>query len=310
MNSNIRKIALSLLPIFILAFVSSPSFAVTITVQNVPTSITQEQEFEVDIELTGAQTNSTNYLRGAFAHENSSTSYFGWTYSYRKESSSSEWYEGNPLDAKKFSAIDINAEGKWSGKLKVKPNLQDSAFKGKGNYNFKVGRYTESGNGPDWSNTMSVFIHAPDPTPTPTVTHTPTPTPTKVPTSTPTLTPTRTPTPTKVPTPTKSPTPKPTSTKTVASPTSKSKPLALDANGDVLAASESESLLQLESEEKDIMGVDLLPTPTPTQAPTAPTKVLSESTSPQFVILVALGIVFLGACGILTYRNYFKNKNG
>lgn len=116
------------------------------------------------------------------------------------------------------------------------------------------------------------------------------------------------PTPTKVPTPTKSPTPKPTSTQTTSTKIS-SKPLAVNASGDVLAAADT-SPLSLESEKKDIMGVDLVPSPTPTQGPTAPTKVLGQSNiNNQFVILIAVGVVLVLSCGILLIRKYFAHAS-
>ncbi len=55
--------------------------------------------------------------------------------------------------------VQTNEEGKWEGKIKVRPDSLDSGFKGTGDYHFKVGRYTSSGNGPVWSNELSLKIN-------------------------------------------------------------------------------------------------------------------------------------------------------
>ena len=55
--------------------------------------------------------------------------------------------------------ITTDASGTWSGNLEVKPDKNDNDFKGTGNYIFKVGRYTQGGSGPAWSNEITVKIN-------------------------------------------------------------------------------------------------------------------------------------------------------
>ena len=165
------------------------------------------------------------------------------------------------------------------------------------------GRSTDGGS--TWisfsSPTKNTTNGSPMPTSTPTPSPAPSATNTPTPTKTPMPTPIRTPTPTKTPTPIKTPTPTPVKTPT-PTPTPTSKPKS-----------------NLPS-----------PTPTPRNQSSAPTSVLGEKTKintptptisskPQEFaqnnlakILIGLGVVFIGACGILAfraYRNNFKNEN-
>ncbi len=54
-----RVIILTLLYLF---FGVSPIFAVTVTISNIPSTIT-DQPFNMDVAVSGAQANTTNYLR-------------------------------------------------------------------------------------------------------------------------------------------------------------------------------------------------------------------------------------------------------
>lgn len=97
--------------------------------------------------------------------------------------------------------------GSWSGQLKLKFSVLDSEYKGPGDYEIKVRRFSGKSQNP--SGDSNILIQRLDqviPTPTPTLTPTATQAPTSTPTSTPSPTPTSTPTPTITLTPTLKPT--------------------------------------------------------------------------------------------------------
>ncbi len=176
----------------------SPVFAATsVSVTNIPSSIDQSQEFEVDTLLMCTGCTGDSYLRGVFYP--SGTSYFGYT-----QDNAGKWVNvagGSCTQYFKVATADLQ-EGSWSGKLKVKVDAESSLFSGPGDYVFKIGRYTTSCGSPVWSGETTITVTGPTPTPTAAPTSTPTPTP--VNTHTPTPTPAKTPTlsPTKIVTPT------------------------------------------------------------------------------------------------------------
>jgi len=195
------KLDIKIIVIISLIFLlKTPVFAASVEISSVPGTIEKDQEFDVQINLSGAAANSINYLRGAFFLDSSPTSYFGYTFNHENS-----WYNGtpSPIDHSKFLQVSINSEGSFSGILKVKADLEDSAFKGAGTYKFKAGRYTASGGSIDWSNAMELFINAPSPTPTNVPTSAPSSTPN--PTNTPKPTATSSPTSASTKTPSKSP---------------------------------------------------------------------------------------------------------
>jgi len=186
-----------LIALAIFLFSQKETFAaMSLTFSGAPSSVEEENSFEVDVSLVDAPTNRTYYLRAAF-HEEGKSQYFGYTFNHE-----GSWYN-SPGEHTKFLEIGTSEEGSWSGKLKAKADLAASAFKGAGNYSFKIGRYTEGGS-LSWSNNSTTITINVQPTPTPVPTDTPTPesptsTPTpEPPTSTPTLSPTPTPKATKV----------------------------------------------------------------------------------------------------------------
>lgn len=175
----------------------TPVFAVTsVTIGNVPDSTDKDGEFEIDVSLICDGCTSDSYLRGVFYQ--SGTNYFGFT-----RNAAGIWTNASGTNCTEFYRIPVGEfiEGSWSGKLKVKPDSVSSYYAGPGQYNFKVGRYTESCNSPIWSSQGTLAITGPTSTPTPsaafspTPTHTMTPTPTSVPTKTPTPSKTKAPTP-------------------------------------------------------------------------------------------------------------------
>ncbi len=191
------RAVLSLVAAVALLLLAPQAHAVTVSSTNAPSSIDESQEFEIDITLVCSGC-SDSFLRAVFYP--SGTNYFGYT-----QANDGSWVNapgGSCTQYFKVATGDL-VEGSWSGKLKIKPDKESSAYAGPGDYLFKVGRYTGSCGSPTWSSETTMTITGPTLTPTPTHTQTPTPTPI------PSATSTSTPVPTKSPTPTKTPTPKP-----------------------------------------------------------------------------------------------------
>lgn len=122
-------------------------------IKDIPSEINSDQDFETLISLTLPNNpNQTFYLKGAFKKEGSSN-YFGQT------EVSGKWVKNNEKYLKQLK-ITTDALGNWEGKIKVKPDQDDSGFDGSGSYIFKVARYNEAGSGPAWSNELNLKINA------------------------------------------------------------------------------------------------------------------------------------------------------
>jgi len=183
---------LSLIPLFLLS--ATPALAVTITLSNVPSSISTDP-FTLNVDISGPNP-GTNYLRVDLFKDGTSN-YFGET------NNSSAYYSGS--DGLQYFPVTVSAEGTASAQLTAKigsPSLND--YPGPGQYKLKVRRYTSSGKAAssDQQTPADVQITFDLPTPTPTnppsPTKTPAPTSPPAPTSTPKLT-AFSPSPTKIP---------------------------------------------------------------------------------------------------------------
>lgn len=120
-------------------------------ISDLPQEINSDQEFEAAVRVVSPSNSDQNfYLKGAFKKSDSSN-YFGETFS-------GEWVKNGTTYSKQFK-ITTNAEGKWEGKIKIKPDQEDSGFDGTGEYIFKIARYSDSGSGPVWSNEISIKIN-------------------------------------------------------------------------------------------------------------------------------------------------------
>ena len=274
----IRIILIWFISLFSFSIFSSTVLAVTVSVSNLPTTIDQLQETEVDITLSCSGCGDS-YFRSVFYP--SGSNYFGFT-----QDNLGSWI-GSVSDRTQYFKVaktDL-VEGIWNGKLRTKPDSADPIYTGPGNYFFKVGRYTSaSDSSADWSDEFTVAITGPTPTPTPT--------PTLIPTSTPTPSPTPIPTSTSTPTPTPKPTIKPTSTSTPTptprpstSPTSSPK---ITASPKILVASTSSVLGESVA---STVGAVISPKPK-VQA----VKPLEKKTllTPVLLILGALGVLGAG----------------
>lgn len=165
--------------LFVLSFllIFSTSVFAVFNISNTPSNISENEAFSVTISLTiSGSAGNSYYLRAAFSHPDTTTSYFGYT-----KNNTGSWYNGKPppLDYTQFYQVTMNQDNSWTGTIEVKPDPENSSFKGTGDYNFKVGRYTRTGSGPTWSdNSLTI-----------TVTSLPTATPSPSPSPSPTLTP-------------------------------------------------------------------------------------------------------------------------
>ncbi|RJP46440.1 MAG: hypothetical protein C4584_01580 [Armatimonadetes bacterium] len=134
------------------------SIPVIFNIASTPSSINTDQFLSVSIEIKGWTANQTYYLKGAFIKDGS-TNYFGQT------KVGPDWIKNNQKYDQQF-LITTNSSGEWNGSLDVMPDKEDSGFTGDDEYIFKVGSYTQSGNGPEWSNTTTINIKN-NSTPTP-----------------------------------------------------------------------------------------------------------------------------------------------
>jgi hypothetical protein len=175
-----------------LVFSSRVKAAPALDIRGVPDTVEADQVFEFDATFTGEKkyyASTTYYFRAVF-FPLETTNYFGFI-----ENNSGGW-GNNYNDKTTLYSFTTDEEGSFSGKLRAKADITDSAFSGPNEYGFKLGRYTEKGtSAAPWSSPVVVFInYAPPATPTLEPTSTPMP-----PTARPTTAPAATPRPTVSP---------------------------------------------------------------------------------------------------------------
>jgi len=224
---------LKILSLIFLLFFFFPqkTLAAELSTGNIPATIEQSQEFEIDINLSCPGCGDS-YLRGVFYP--SGNKYFGFT-----QDNLGNWSNApgtNCTTFYKISKSNLTAEGTWNGKVKFKPDAESSNYSGPGDYLFKVGRYTPSCGSPSvWSSEATIAITGPTPTPSPTTT----------PSSTP------------ITSPTKTPTPKPSTPKPTVAPIATSISVSLsdeeEATSSVLSESSPSSELEIEKTPKAIV---------------------------------------------------------
>lgn len=299
-SKTIMKAAVGFIAVFI--FLLVPNFALAaFTIYDVsPSTINSSEDIiTITASASGLQ-NVTQYVQVGLTKEGESPSdYFGFT-----KNSSEEWYlyKSSPTtsDLSSYFFNFIPSGGVWSGQILAKIDIDDSGFKGAGNYALKLFKYITSS--PSYSDTFTIVVNvtpAPTSTPTPTPTNTPTPAPTNTPTPTvaPTSTSTPTTSPTNTPTPTKTPTPTPASNTPTSNPTTPFTPENVSQNS-VLGENTSSGLAiaappdGLIPNEKDTLLAG---------------KTKKPDTLFQGVIML-LGIVFIVTCVILTLRVIKKGE--
>lgn len=128
--------------------VSTSSF----TISNTPTQINSDQSFTVSVNLSlTSKPNTTFYLKGAFKNADGSN-YFGLTKVLNN------WIKNGSSYSSQYQ-ITTDPSGNWPGNLDIMVDVDDSGYTGNGDYIFKIGRYDTSGNGPTWSNEVTVHIN-------------------------------------------------------------------------------------------------------------------------------------------------------
>ncbi len=177
----IRHIRYLLIILLYLLSLSS-AFAVIVTINNYPQTISTEA-FNVDVTINGAKP-GTNYLR-IDLYKEGTTHYFGETFN------GASWFGGS--DGKQYSAININENEIASASVKARVgDPTNTEYSGPGKYKMKIRRYTVSGNSAEVDlNPVDVqinivlpsFTPIPQATPKSTATPKPNPSPTVTPSS-------------------------------------------------------------------------------------------------------------------------------
>lgn len=122
-----------------------------VTISNLPDNISSNQTVIITVQLTD-KPNSKFFLKGAFK-KSSSSNYFGLT------EVNGSWIKNIATFSNQYP-ITTDPAGNWKGLITVRPDPDDSGFTGPDAYTFKVGRYSNSGDGPLWSNQQTVFINS------------------------------------------------------------------------------------------------------------------------------------------------------
>lgn len=155
--------------VFFFSFFVQPALAaMEMIFSALPGSVDADNQFGVTVSLTDAPKLKKYYLRAAL-FESGKTSYFGYTFNHLDQ-----WHN-QPGEYLKYLEIATNDQGSWSGQLKAKADLSSGYFKGGGEYQFKIGRYTEGGS-LSWSNNEAALVinyanqsnDSPSPSPNPT----------------------------------------------------------------------------------------------------------------------------------------------
>lgn len=116
-------------------------FALTINSVS-STSINSANDI-LTIEASASGLSNTQYLQAAFTKEGEASNYFGFT-----KNLAGDWYKYKPSptsdDLTKYFYSFVPNSGTWSGQLQVKVDLDDSGYKGSGNYLLKLFKPTSS----------------------------------------------------------------------------------------------------------------------------------------------------------------------
>lgn len=131
---------------------SSSNQSSSFTISDTPSQINSDQSFNAKVSLSmPSNANTDYYLKGAFK-KSDGTRYLGLT------KKNSEWVEYGDDYSDQYK-ITTDSLGNWNGSIEVKPDTLDNDYKGSGDYIFKVGRYTNAGSGPTWSNETTIKIN-------------------------------------------------------------------------------------------------------------------------------------------------------
>jgi len=273
-------IFLSFVTLFIFSY--KPAFAALTITDASPVSISSPEGIITITATASALQNTTQYLQVGLTKEGESSNYFGFT-----KNQSEEWfkYKSSPttLDLSSYFYKFTPVGGVWFGQILAKVDIDDTGYKGTGNYTIKLIKYITSS--PSYSsNSATITVNiAPTPTPAPTNTPTPTSSPTPAPTKTPTASPTKSPTSTI----------KPTSR---LAPSDNEEPRIDEAFPTSVLVENTEGETQYKEKDKT------------SKIPVIEAKVLGVQTGNLSKILISIGLFLLVSCGILFFRSYMLNK--
>lgn len=281
------RLLIILIAAFLLFAFPKDAFAVTVTINNHPSTVSNYDSFTINVSVSGAETGK-NYLKVQLYKEGT-TVYFGETYN------GSVWYR--EADKTQYFPIDITSGTVWTGDIQVKmgtPSL--SEYPGPGAYKMRIQRYTSSGSaGSEDENASAVPLTLsaalPTSTPVPTAAPTTAPVSTATPTSKPANTPTPTPATVNTPTPTKKPTPTPTTDPVKAA-------QAATMAAAMMSAQNQAPQKEVKSAQDSVdLGGSL-------------SDLDKKETAYNWgKLLILMGAVLVTcACGILVYNNYLKDK--
>lgn len=121
-------------------------------ISNSPSEINSDQSFSLTVNLSLPNNPNTHfYLKGAFKKMDGSN-YFGLT------KVSGNWIKNGSSYSSQLP-LTTDSSGNWNSTIDLMPDTDDAGFTGSGDYILKLGRYTDSGSGPTWSNEMNIKIN-------------------------------------------------------------------------------------------------------------------------------------------------------
>lgn len=164
-------------------------------IENNPSEINYDQSIEILYSFANVVPTKIYYLAGVFQKE-AGSNYFGFT-------ENNNWYKYGDEYTNLYK-VEIK-ESSFSGKLKIKPDIDSSGFKGTGDYLIKIFRYTSQSS---YSPTEAVsikIIAPPSPSPSPAVSPSASPNPSPSPSPSPSPQASKSPSPKPSPSPSFSP---------------------------------------------------------------------------------------------------------
>lgn len=256
-------------------FPTQSVFAVTITVNNYPSTISTES-FMIGVSISKEAKTGTNYLRADLFKEGT-FNYFGETYNRKI------WYSGS--DGQQYFPVSVTLGATTSATLQARVgNPKASDFPGPGQYKLRVRRYTSSGSAAsgDVQNPVTVNIAVSTPTPSPSQSSTP------VSTSSTEVTPT---------TVEQASSPSPIGEGTAASITPNPTVISINLFDSLKATSSSKSVLPIATKASSF---------NPSEKPKE-TKLLADKGINISKILIGLGIIIIISSAGIFLRNYKQN---
>jgi hypothetical protein len=261
---------------------SSPTFA-ALTISNItPSTINSSDDVIIITASASALQNTTQYLEVGFTKEGDSANYFGFT---KNLSDEFYQYKSSPTtnDTSSYFYRITPVNGSWSGQIQAKLDIDDSGFKGTGNYIVRLSKFITSSTASN-SNNMTIAVNVEKPaTPIPSPSPTP-PSPSSFPTPSPI---------TASPKVSSSITPTPTSSRT---PT----PGAIEATS-------SEMILGINTA-TDSATSDAIISPAPSESTASALEAGIFGISPIFLGLTGGGFLFLSTSGYLFFKGAHSGK--